>query len=306
MKLPTVVKKILYGIGWFVVFLFVIGLANPVEQDTFEVNSNLSGATVASLEKKDIANSIDRGDIEVEGEEQNQKKEETVEEVVQETVDEEDHEDQEIYYSVIKVVDGDTLSVDMDGKKVTLRLIGIDTPETVDPRKPVECFGVEASNKAKELLTGKSVRIEQDPTQGEFDKYNRLLAYIYLEDELFFNKYMIEEGYAHEYTYNLPYKYQTEFKEAELFAQNNKKGLWAIGVCDGSDDVQVEVVTPEPVEKIPPADTGEYTCSFNAYNCGDFSTHAEAQTVYELCGGVSNDVHRLDRDNDGEACESLP
>ncbi|MCK5027325.1 MAG: excalibur calcium-binding domain-containing protein, partial [Candidatus Pacebacteria bacterium] len=61
-----------------------------------------------------------------------------------------------------------------------------------------------------------------------------------------------------------------------------------------------------PVEEVVVIDTGEYTCSFNAYNCGDFSTHAEAQEVYELCGGVNNDVHRLDRDNDGEACESLP
>ena len=49
-----------------------------------------------------------------------------------------------------------------------------------------------------------------------------------------------------------------------------------------------------------------YTCSYNAYNCDDFSTHAEAQRVYEYCGGVSNDVHQLDRDKDGSACETLP
>ena len=297
MKFSSNVKKILYVIGGFFVFIFAIVLADPVEQNTFEVNSNLSGATVTSLEKKDITG---MEDIEKEV------KEKIVEEVAQEEVNEKNHKDQEIYYSVIKVVDGDTLSIDMDGKKTTLRLIGIDTPETVDPRKQVECFGVEASNKAKELLARKMVKIEKDSTQGEFDKYGRLLAYVYLEDGLFFNKYMIEEGYAYEYTYNLPYKYQTEFKVAELFAQNNEKGLWATGECDESDDVQAEVITPELVEKILPVDTGEYTCSFNAYNCGDFSTHAEAQEVYELCGGVSNDVHRLDRDSDGEACESLP
>ena len=55
-------------------------------------------------------------------------------------------------YQVIKVVDGDTITIDLNGKAETIRLIGINTPETVDPRKPVECFGVEASNKAKELL----------------------------------------------------------------------------------------------------------------------------------------------------------
>jgi len=110
----------------------------------------------------------------------------------------------------------------------------------VDPRKPVQCFGKEASDKAKELLTGKSVRLEKDASQGEYDKYGRLLAYVYLPDlpdsagkagGTLFNKYMIAEGYGHEYTYNLPYKYQQEFKAAEARARAEKKGLWADGVC---------------------------------------------------------------------------
>jgi|SRR5215216_1170712 len=70
------------------------------------------------------------------------------------------------YYPVTDVVDGDTIKVRMSGKEETLRLIGIDTPETVDPRKSVQCFGKEASNKARELLSGKNVRIEMDATQG--------------------------------------------------------------------------------------------------------------------------------------------
>lgn len=138
------------------------------------------------------------------------------------------------YYPVSSVVDGDTVKVNINGTIETLRLIGMDTPETVDPRKPVQCFGKEASNKAKELLIGKKVRIEKDPTQGEFDKYNRRLAYIYREDGLFFNKYMVEQGYAHEYTYNIPYKYQTEFKEAQKSAQENLRGLWSPDTCNGN------------------------------------------------------------------------
>jgi micrococcal nuclease len=122
----------------------------------------------------------------------------------------------------------------MGGKNVKIRLIGLDTPETVDPRKPVQCFGKEASAKAKELLTVKSVRVEKDPSQGEFDKYGRLLAYIYLPDGTLFNKYMISEGYGHEYTYNLPYKYQKEFKAAQAQARTGKKGLWADGACGGN------------------------------------------------------------------------
>ncbi|OGZ80578.1 MAG: hypothetical protein A2360_02830, partial [Candidatus Staskawiczbacteria bacterium RIFOXYB1_FULL_32_11] len=129
-------------------------------------------------------------------------------------------------YSVVKVIDGDTISVNIDGRVETLRLIGINTPETVDPRKPVECFGKEASDKAKELLTGKKVYLEADNTQGERDKYSRLLRYVWLEDGTFFNKKMISDGYAYEYTYDTIYKYQTEFKQAEIEARTTKKGLW--------------------------------------------------------------------------------
>lgn len=153
-------------------------------------------------------------------------------------------------YPVVKVVDGDTIAILMNGKSVTLRLIGIDTPETVDPRKPVQCFGKAASDKAKELLAGKTVRLEFDTSQGMLDKYGRTLAYVFLSDPstsfnkaqdkslgasgTFFNEYMISAGYAHEYTYNLPYKYQKEFKAAEKTAREEKKGLWADDTCVGN------------------------------------------------------------------------
>src|SRR3989344_8068933 len=81
-------------------------------------------------------------------------------------------------YAVSKVIDGDTISIMKDGKAVTLRLIGLDTPETVDPRKPVQCFGKAASDKAKELLAGTNVRLEFDASQGLLDKYGRTLAYV--------------------------------------------------------------------------------------------------------------------------------
>ena len=78
--------------------------------------------------------------------------------------------DSETFYPVTKVVDGDTIAVEMNGKKETVRLIGLDTPETVEPRKPVQCFGKQASDKAKEILSGKRVRLEMDASQGERDK----------------------------------------------------------------------------------------------------------------------------------------
>src|SRR5438046_968199 len=85
--------------------------------------------------------------------------------------------------SVVRVVDGDTVDVQcQDGTTDRLRLIGIDTPEVVDPRKPVQCFAREASAHAHELLDGQSVSLELDPSQGERDVFGRLLAYLWLPD----------------------------------------------------------------------------------------------------------------------------
>lgn len=134
-------------------------------------------------------------------------------------------------YVVSKVVDGDTIVITDGMSSQRVRLIGIDTPETVDPRRPVECFGKEASEKMKELILGKKVNLISDPTQGEKDKYQRLLRYVYLEDGLFINQTMIEKGFAFEYTYKTPYKYQKEFKDAEVKARNGGVGLWGNEAC---------------------------------------------------------------------------
>lgn len=163
------------------------------------------------------------------------------------------------YYSVTDVVDGDTIKISMNGSTETLRLIGMDTPETVDPRKPVQCFGKEASKKGKELLLNKKVRIEKDPTQGERDKYDRLLVYVYRDDGIFYNKLMIEQGYAHEYTYNTPYKYQSEFKSAQKSAEQNQLGLWSPTTCNG--DTTSTTMTPVAPTKTTTASSGTYYTS---------------------------------------------
>lgn len=228
--------------------------------------------------------------------------EEIVEEVDNsEEVQEDKAEGSENYYPVVKVVDGDTIDVEIDGAVERLRLIGINTPESVDPRKPVECFGIEASNKAKEMLMGRLVALESDPTQGERGKYGRLLRYVRTQDGLFYNLEIIKQGYAFEYTYDTVYKYQAEFKSAEEYAQENELGLWADGACD---NYQAEEESGEEVVEVP--EDGEYICSHNEYNCSHFSTQAEAQAVYDYCGGANNDVHRLDgSDKDGVVCEGL-
>lgn len=136
-------------------------------------------------------------------------------------------------YRILSVADGDTFTIQYGTRKEKVRLIGIDTPEVHDPRTEVECFGEEASAHAKELLAGKEVSIETDPSQDAYDKYGRLLAYAYLPDGSNFNERMILDGYAYEYTYRLPYRFQKEFKAAEQDARDEGRGLWSIDTCNG-------------------------------------------------------------------------
>lgn len=124
-------------------------------------------------------------------------------------------------YLVIKVVDGDTIEIEGGYK---LRYIGIDTLETVDPRRSVGCFGKEASAKNKELVLGQKVRLEKDVS--ETDKYGRLLRYVYIGD-IFVNKYLVEEGFAKASSYPPDIKYQDIFRAAEKTARESNKGLWS-------------------------------------------------------------------------------
>lgn len=136
------------------------------------------------------------------------------------------------FYRVVKVSDGDTIKVAVGDKTETVRFIGVDTPESVDPRRPVQCFGKEASKKTTEMLMGKNVRLETDILVGDRDIYKRWLRYIYLPDGTLYNKWLIAAGYGHEYTYKSnPYTFQDEFKLAEKNAREHARGLWAPDVC---------------------------------------------------------------------------
>ncbi len=143
---------------------------------------------------------------------------------------------------VVGVVDGDTVDVQINGAVERMRLIGINTPETVDPRRPVECFGKEASEHAKQLLSGQQVLVESDPSQDTRDKYGRLLVYVWLPEGRLFNLQMIVDGYAYEYTYDNPYKYQATFKQAEAEARSAERGLWSPATCAGG----AQPISPEP------------------------------------------------------------
>jgi micrococcal nuclease len=139
-------------------------------------------------------------------------------------------------YAVSRVVDGDTAKVSINGRSVTVRLIGIDTPETKHPSKPVQCFGQEASARAKALLTGRKVWIQYDTSQAHRDRYGRDLVYVWLDGDTMFNEVMVREGFAHEYTYELAYRYQAQFRTAQREAKAAGLGFWSQRTCSGNTE----------------------------------------------------------------------
>lgn len=127
------------------------------------------------------------------------------------------------YFLCTRVVDGDTIIVSIEGKNERVRLIGVDTPETKHPKKRVQYFGKEATAFTKRMVEGKNILLEYD--QQHRDKYNRLLAYVYLGDGTFLNAEIIKQGYGFAYT-RFPFKYLDEFREYEKEARESNKGLW--------------------------------------------------------------------------------
>jgi micrococcal nuclease len=204
----------------------------------------------------------------------------------------------------IRVIDGDTLTVHTAAGTSTVRLIGIDAPETGAGYGTRECFSAQATEKLRELVAQREVHLQADPTQQNRDRYGRLLRYI-LVDGTNINREMVRRGYAHEYTYRIPYQEQASFRRAERKAREHDRGLFAPGTCSGNTDA--------PADKQPNIGTfrsdmqqpSNHTCSYNAYDCSDFSSHEQAQRTFRWCGGTAADVHWLDGDGDGIACEAL-
>lgn len=129
-------------------------------------------------------------------------------------------------YRVTEFVDGDTIKVDMNGKVETIRLIGVDTPETHDPRKAVECFGQAAAAYTKQLIGDKPVRLEADSLSTNRDRYNRLLRYVYTSDNRLVEAQIIQNGYGFAYV-SFPFTKLDEFRKYEDEARTQNKGLWA-------------------------------------------------------------------------------
>lgn len=129
---------------------------------------------------------------------------------------------------VERVVDGDTVIVTVAGERERIRLIGVDTPETVKPDAPVDCFGPEASAFTTATLPeGATVWLEDDASQGDADRYDRLLRYVWSPDGTMLNERLVAEGYGREDTYDDAYRYRDRFVAAEASAEASRVGLWA-------------------------------------------------------------------------------
>jgi endonuclease YncB( thermonuclease family) len=133
--------------------------------------------------------------------------------------------------TVTRVVDGDTIRVEMDGEEFRVRYIGIDTPETVDPRRPVQCFGHEASERNRQLVEGKIVGLEKDVS--DTDAFGRLLRYVWVGDQMT-NAALVEEGFALASTYPPDVRYADQFASLQAQARENVRGLWGEACTDGA------------------------------------------------------------------------
>lgn len=149
------------------------------------------------------------------------------------TVSENVQQSQPGLYRVASFEDGDTITVDMNGTIERVRFIGVDTPETQDPRKPVQCFGKVASAFTKQLIGSQNVRLEADPLNTNRDRYNRLLRYVYLPDGRLVNAEIIRQGYGFAYL-GFPFTKSDEFRDLQSQARQDNRGLW--GACEPTEN----------------------------------------------------------------------
>jgi micrococcal nuclease len=207
----------------------------------------------------------------------------------------------------VEIVDGDTAKFEIDGKVEPVRFLLIDTPETRHPKLGKQPLGPEAKEFTNKLLSeAKEVSLEWDAEKR--DKYNRLLAHVYADgksvQEALLTEGLARVGYIYESRNHLD-----EYRKAEEIAQNAKKGVWKCpGYADDKGFNQDKWCGSSSPSNAPASShgfaKGEPNPSIPDRDCSDFKTQKEAQAFFDQF--APNDPHKLDRDGDGVACESLP
>ena len=213
------------------------------------------------------------------------------------------------------MVDGDTIKVESRGFETTVRLIGIDTPETRHPSKPVQCYGPQASARAARLLpVGQQVRLVSDPTQDTRDRYGRLLAYVYKPGRSgaqgSVNFSLVRSGHAKVYVYDgVRFQHAVAFFKAQHRARKAKAGLWGppcFGNTTQPDPGTGRLGQPIPSPSQPATRPAAGTCDPNyAGACipaypPDLDCTEIPDSNFRVVGA---DVHRFDGDGDRIACE---
>ncbi len=198
---------------------------------------------------------------------------------------------------VTRVVDGDTIEVMLRGTETDVRLIGFDTPETVHPGEPVECFGHAASSYTTDALEGRTVTLEFDIERT--DRYGRTLAYVWLAGGLF-NEKILRDGYAAVSTYPPNVRYVDRFVTAQRTARNDERGLWKR--CGGVD---TPAVTPEPQKISSGSGGGKCDPGYAGACVASYPPDLDCPDVTAVdFRSVGSDPHGFDGDGDGLACES--
>ena len=199
---------------------------------------------------------------------------------------------------VVYVVDGDTFDVERDGKKVRVRLYGVDTPERS------QWYGQNAKTFTSSQVMGKMVEV-QETGRAAWDRAEGIV----MIGNLNINRHIVEYGYAWVDPRYCKKTFCSEWSDLEAEAKTAKRGLWknakAIPPWDYRRSKRKKSSSPRPKQAV---DSGSgCDCTGNRYNCSDFKTQTQAQECYDHCRRVkSQDVHKLDRDKDGRGCESLP
>jgi endonuclease YncB( thermonuclease family) len=207
-------------------------------------------------------------------------------------------------HRVIEVVDGDTVDVAYRGSEVSVRVIGIDTPETVHPSVPVECGGPQASATAKRLLRGKRVRLVFDPSQGRTDYYGRTLAYIEVPGLGDFGLAMVRQGRAAEYTYDTAYARQSGYLAAQAQAQTHDRGVW--NKCYGIDTpLHKPAIPSQKPHAHNPRSAGGGNCDPGYDPCiPPYPPDLDCSDVDGPIRVLGDDPHGFDADGDGIGCDS--
>lgn len=203
---------------------------------------------------------------------------------------------------VTRIVDGDTIEINYQGRTESVRLLLVDTPETKHPQLPVQPFGPEASAFAEEMLLGKTVQVEFDGPKR--DKYDRMLAYLWVDGKNF-NEMLLEKGLArYAYVYDPPYTHQSSMKAAEARAKEKRIGIWSIDNYVTSSGYNTTSETPKSSSK--PKNEQKQTKTEKPAKEYNFKNCTELREVFPE--GVPSDhpayQSKMDRDKDNWACEA--